>query len=52
MATRAGAQHTAEEETIATTNVVLAKRRRELLVARVALGLGTADALVLALAAD
>jgi len=45
-------QPLAEEEAIAATQAIHAKRRRELLVARVSLGLGAAGALVLALAAD
>ncbi|KAL8988996.1 MAG: hypothetical protein Q9169_008461 [Polycauliona sp. 2 TL-2023] len=39
-----------EDETIAATRAAHAKRRRELLVARVSLGLGAAGALVIALA--
>ena len=48
----ADVQPLAEEETIAATRTILAKRRREILVARVSLGLGAAGALILALAAD
>ena len=52
MTTHPDAQPTAEEEAITSTRAILAKRRRELLVARVSLGLGAVGALVLALAAD
>lgn len=45
-------QPLAEEEAIAATRAILAKRRRELLVSRVSLGLAAGGALVLALAAD
>ncbi|KAL8640953.1 MAG: hypothetical protein Q9226_008687, partial [Calogaya cf. arnoldii] len=48
--TRADAETSVEDEAIADTRAILAKRRRELLVARVSLGLGTVGALVLALA--
>ena len=40
------------EEAIAASRTILARRRREILVARVSLGLGAVGALVLALAAD
>ena len=42
----------AEEEAIVATRAILAKRRCEILVARVSLGLGAGGALVLALAVD
>ena len=48
----ADVQPLAEEEAIAATRAILAKRRREILVARVSLALGAGGALVLALAAD
>ncbi|KAL9611175.1 MAG: hypothetical protein Q9167_004160 [Letrouitia subvulpina] len=48
----ADVQTLAEEEAIAATRAILAKRRREILVARVSLGLGAGGALVLALAAN
>ena len=50
--TNADARPFAEEEAIATTRATLAKRRREILVARISLGLAVVGALVLALAAD
>lgn len=48
----ADVQPLAEEEVIAATRAIVAKRRREILVARVSLALGAGGALVLALAAD
>ena len=48
----AGVQPLAEEEAIAETCAILAKRKRDILVARVSLGLGAGGTLVLAVAAD
>ena len=48
----AGVQPLAEEEAIAETHAILAKRKRDILVARVSLGLGAGGALVLAVAAE
>ena len=48
----ADVQPLAEEEAIAVTRAILAKRRREILVARVSLGMGAGGALVLALATN
>ena len=48
----ADVQPLAEEEAIAATRSILAKRRREILVARVSLGMGAGGALVLALATN
>ena len=48
----ADVQPLAEEEAIAAKRAILAKRRREILVARVSLGMGAGGALVLALATN
>ncbi|KAL8846607.1 MAG: hypothetical protein Q9221_008325, partial [Calogaya cf. arnoldii] len=48
--TRTDAETPVEDEAMSNKRAVLAKRRRELLVARVSLGLGTVGALMLALA--